>query len=167
MRILERGGADNVFTRIVTREGINCAKARDEWSSFNLSGGVHIVFVPDVLDRLDWYAYSSDHYGTTRQAIFAKRLSPKEVFATQRKKYSSGNELMFRTGIPKEKIAALVVTDAQARADLYRILNEADITELNGRPINDCIFVTQDIADMIALSGSLSEKSKSSKPATL
>ncbi|TNE46447.1 MAG: hypothetical protein EP343_22835 [Deltaproteobacteria bacterium] len=52
---LKSGGADYVFTRIVTEKLTNPSMSSRAVISFNL----------DLLDRADWFAYPSDKYGST------------------------------------------------------------------------------------------------------
>lgn len=102
-RDFQTGGADSVFVRTIV-EGA----PGDSWRDF---GGYTFVMGPELYDRTDWYAYESDQYGAT-DSRFKGRQSPEEVFEGQRTRgFMSGNEQMFRTGIPSEAFKAIACED--------------------------------------------------------
>jgi hypothetical protein len=53
---LDTGGAEYVFTRLVTEKMGNL--------SMSYSGAI-LSIEPDILDRTDWFAYAEDNYGST------------------------------------------------------------------------------------------------------
>jgi len=146
MSDLKTGGADSVFTRMVTKEGI---KSYSQDTVPDL--GINFVFKPDLLDRTDWYAYNEDKYGSTDPEKFSKRQSPEEIFQTQKEiGFSYANEQMFRTGIPMEKVAAIACKDDDAVKNVLRTLMKNNITEINGVPIEKFVVKTEVFSDFIA-----------------
>ena len=143
MRDMDSGGADNVFTRIMSKE------KRAEL------GGIVLILKPEIFDRTDWYSYSSDTYGSTDQSEFKKRLSPDEVFdfVANSGDYIRNNEQMFRMGIGAEYIEGVEV-DAQFREEMIESLRNSGIEEINGRRIEEIIIARNPV--VIGASESLS-----------
>ena len=143
MRDMDSGGADNVFTRIMSKE------KRAEL------GGIVLILKPEIFDRTDWYSYSSDTYGSTDQSEFKKRLSPDEVFdfVANSGDYIRNNEQMFRMGIGSEYIEGVEV-DAQFREEMIAKLHENGVHELNGKKIEEVIVAREPV--VIGASESLS-----------
>lgn len=146
MTDLKTGGADSVFTRMVTKDGIK------SWSQNQTPDlGINLVFKPDLLDRTDWYAYDEDTYGSTDPEKFARRQSPEEIFQAQKEVgFSYANEQMFRTGISMEKVAAITCINDDAVKDVLRTLMKNNITEINGVPIEKFVIKTEAFSDFIA-----------------
>ena len=127
----ETGGADNVFTRLYDKE------------SRGKMLGTTVVFKPELLDRMDWYSYSSDRFGSTRPNVFANRTSPDEILsAVSEKTSASDNEQMFRTGIGPEYIECIEV-DPQLREMTLNELRKEGVTEINGRPIEEIVVARE------------------------
>ncbi|KKR03655.1 MAG: hypothetical protein UT32_C0045G0001, partial [Parcubacteria group bacterium GW2011_GWC2_39_14] len=101
---LQRGGADSVFTSIVTKDA-----ALRTYGSIG-ENGVYMIFSHDLLDRTDWYAYEVDTYGHTGHDKFSNRQSPEQLFREQKTNFNSSNEQMFRLGISTEQVKAFVVS---------------------------------------------------------
>ena len=143
MRDMDSGGADNVFTRIMSEE------KRAEL------GGIVLILKPEIFDRTDWYSYSSDTYGSTDQSEFKKRLSPDEVFdfVANSGDYIRNNEQMFRMGIGAEYIEGVEV-DAQFREEMIEKLHARGLHELNGKKIEEVIVAREPV--VIGASESLS-----------
>ena len=130
---IDSGGADNVFTRIMNAE--QRSKIQNH----------AVVLKPEIFDRTDWYAYNVDSYGSTNEAHFAGRLAPEEIFQRTMgdlKHYSADNEQMFRTGIGVDYIEAIEV-DELDRDELLEGLREKEISEVNGRPIEEVIVARE------------------------
>lgn len=128
-----RGGADNVFTRIMNAE--QRSKIQNH----------AVVLKPEIFDRTDWYAYNVDSYGSTNEAHFAGRLAPEEIFQRTMgdlDHYSTDNEQMFRTGIGVEYIEAIEV-DELDRDELLEGLYQKGLSEVNGRPIEEVILARE------------------------
>jgi hypothetical protein len=101
----EKGGADSVFLR-------NTILTKNKW--VDLIEGKHnfvITFDPSILDRLDWYAYHSDEYGTTHPSKFDQRPAPIDFFLEQQELYRSHNEIMMRRGISPDMITGIFVSE--------------------------------------------------------
>jgi hypothetical protein len=116
----ETGGADSVFTRIAVE-----ASVKDKsYSAAHYLNTYTLVFAPNLLDRTDWYAYSSDEYGSTSPGTMSGRLAPSMLLKRlARNEYSdvSGNEEMFRTGISPEAIRGIACTvSTSGRRDAVR-----------------------------------------------
>ena len=131
---LETGGADSVFTRIVTEAGL--AKNKKLGVDTRIWESIYFVFEPDLLDRTDWYSYYYDRFGSTDPVKFQDREVPEELFENQEKEgFNPGNEQMFRLGIPVEKIKAIAVRERNIRSRLLEELYRAGISEINGESI--------------------------------
>lgn len=74
-------------------------------------------------------------------------LSPltRLLFNSMATKYRSGNEIMFRRGIPKEQFTGIVCPSDVKRAKLLDKLKKAGITKVNGVPIQDFVRVGEEI----------------------
>ncbi|MBI4692359.1 MAG: hypothetical protein HY773_02945 [Candidatus Terrybacteria bacterium] len=137
---MQKGGADNVFTRIVT-----------EGADKNITG-VYFIFQPDLLDRTDWYSYDSDNFGSNDPKTFEHRLSPEELIKNQKQKYNVSNELMFRTGISIEKIKAIACATENDLWGVIDALRGDGITEINGKPIEQMIVMAPNVSDFLEIS---------------
>lgn len=147
MRDMDSGGADNVFTRIMSKE------KRAEL------GGIVLILKPEIFDRTDWYSYSSDTYGSTDQSEFKKRLSPDEVFdfVANSGDYIRNNEQMFRMGIGAEYIEGVEV-DAQFREEMIEKLHARGLHELNGKKIEEVIVAREPVAPRSAVAEGLNHE---------
>lgn len=112
---------------------------------------INFVFEPDLLDRTDWYTYDSDNYGATDYR-FQQRLSPNELMESEKKYYQSGNEQMFRTGIPMDKVKALTCSNTDQVIRVVEILQQSGITEINGRPIEQVVSFAPKLKDFVKIS---------------
>ena len=148
---METGGADSVFTRIVTES------ANDTNLIIN-PNRVYIVFRPDILDRTDWYAYEYDQYGRTDPDIFSNRSSPKEFFESQSRYCSATNEQMFRTGIASKDIATIACANHECRQKMIQVFEDAGILDIQGKPIREMFFVTENFRNIITFSKHLVPK---------
>lgn len=139
------GGADSVFLRHYTEGG----KAVDEKNYSDTSPFTEeltLVFKNRIADRTDWYAYAHDEYGGTEKEKMQNRLSPNQLFEQTLKRGNSPywkNEEMFRTGIRIEDIGAVITTSSSAREDALQRLQEAGISEVNGKPIEEFVIVVE------------------------
>lgn len=145
---LATGGADSVFTRIVTEEGLNHQNI--ELSEKTLYNPVFVVD-KDLLDRTDWYAYSDDRYGSTAPNVFEQRRSPEEFFRTQKELgFRWGNEQMFRLGIPMEKMRIVCLEDQ--RDQLLAQLRAAGVERVGERSLEEFVVGASDMYDLIDIS---------------
>ena len=126
----QEGGADSVFTRILTKE----------WRE--KKHGSFVIFKPELFDRTDWYSYKNDRFGSTDEEIFKHRLSPDELMgkiANDKDYMYRSNEQMFRTGIGASYIEAIEVDDI-TRGQIISELRKMGLTEFDGRPIESVII---------------------------
>lgn len=158
---METGGGDSVFTRTIT-EAVVDAKSTSYGSEMLPSSDTVIIFRPELFDRTDWYAYARDNYGKTEEEYFNQRQSPEELFQHQCKgKYDSGNEQMFRLGISCKDFMGIALRTEKELIDLYIKLENEKITEINGKPIADFIFLTKKMRDYITISEGRGDEVKS------
>lgn len=141
------GGADSVFVRTITEEGLIKSDALSDTSP----GRYCLIFEPRILDRTDWYAYDNDRFGSTDPKDFKKRLNPEELISEVKRDHASTNEQMFRSGIATKDIRAFAVRDIGFAEILFKNLYENGITEVDGRPLESMFMLVQDNADMIAV----------------
>ena len=125
-----------VFLRAVT--GI------ENMTIFSLD--VYCLIDNSELDRTDWYAYSSDKYGTIEPDEFKERKTPGELFNLLRKDFNMSNEIMLRRGVGINKIKAIIVGGspvydrAEKRNNILKTLRRRGITDVGGVPINKFII---------------------------
>lgn len=127
----ETGGADGVFLHAIPEN------APVETRTFIAPT---LFFDPQILDRLDWYAYNSDAYGELASSV-VPRVSPEEFFTAQRGDYSNSNEIIMNRGIPPEMITRLVYSDQVARDSMVSAFRAAGIEDIRGVSIEDFIQV--------------------------
>jgi hypothetical protein len=137
---LKTGGADYVFTRMVTPNA-----AGKKISSSYGAGNYQLKFKPDILDRTDWFAYNSDEYGNTKDKKFEERLTGKALVDSVddggNGRFATSNEVMFQRGIPNSDIAGIMTGSQQKKEELIVALTEAGITEVGGLPLDEAIEV--------------------------
>lgn len=148
---IECGGADNVFTSIVSQSSLE--KDRTGYYATWEQSAI-LVFKPDVLDRTDWYTYWCDQYGSTDPAIFNERSTPNQLFqdlADKGYKAMESNEQMFRTGLPVEAIAGIATPIESHYQYIVYDLHQAGIHEVNGIPVEKFVHPTDHISQLIDL----------------
>jgi hypothetical protein len=144
---LRTGGADYVFTRMVTPNA-----AGKKISSSYAAGDYQLVYKPDILDRTDWFAYNKDNYGNTKDEKFENRLTGKELVDSVDAggyggKFATSNEVMFQRGIPSSDVDRIMTPTQQKKDDLIAALTEAGITEVGGKPLDQAIEVRDTYLD--------------------
>ncbi|MGC9599158.1 MAG: hypothetical protein ABSE18_02115 [Minisyncoccia bacterium] len=142
---LQTGAAEFAFTRIVTPEGLANSKTKVD------PGVVSLVFEPDIVDRLDWYSFNEDRHGGADPTTFRGRVSPEELFETQKKSWNYGNEQMFKIGIPIEKVKKIVCGTEEALVQLMVELQKSGIKEINGKPVEEMVALAT-LPDFIKIS---------------
>lgn len=130
------GGSDNVFTRIGVK---NSSNAR--FDNCYYGGHYRILIDPKEMQRTDWYAHTNDLFGSTDAAIMADRLTPIEFIKEMSKNYQIDNEIMFRHGIPRESFIGISCQNDGLRAELLQKFRDANISKINGIPIEDFVKV--------------------------
>lgn len=131
------GGADNVFTRIGTSAGRGKIRYDDSFCG----SGYRLIIDEAELGRTDWYAYTGDNFGTTRPSTLHSRQGSEEFVKGQNRSFKSGNEIMFRQGIPTESIQKIRCSGDYERDKLLKAFRDAGITSVNGIPIEDFVEV--------------------------
>lgn len=128
---LESGGAEYVFTRLVTDKANNPSVGYSAAISFNL----------ELLDRADWFAYPQDEYGSTYMDVEASAGKPSaalkkiaartlpdvdSVFDELRgeRNYASGSNSFFDRPTGRELIEA-IDSDYYGGGDVDDMSNEA------------------------------------------
>ena len=140
IRDFETGGSDNVFTRI----GVEGTSA--SFDDCYRGSTYRILIDPKEMQRTDWYAYTSDSFGTVEEAMMAKRTAPIDFIKQMKSNYESGNEIMFRKGISKDSFIGISCETDRLRATLLKEFKAAGITEVNGTPIEKFVKVSTKIA---------------------
>ncbi|MDO8496717.1 MAG: hypothetical protein Q7S43_04700 [bacterium] len=139
---LIKGGGDSVFTRTLTKVGLE-TRRRDYGSHqfSTLGSDIFIIFEPRLFDRTDWYAYGEDMYGQVSPEYFSERESPAQLFENQKNKFANGNEQMFRLGIAVGDFKAIMTKDITDAIEVSKTLKKEGILEINGMPVDRFIFV--------------------------
>lgn len=140
IRDFETGGSDNVFTRI----GVEGTSA--SFDDCYRGSTYRILIDPKEMQRTDWYAYTSDSFGTVEEAMMAKRTAPIDFIKQMKSNYESGNEIMFRKGISKDSFIGISCETDRLRATLLKEFKAAGVTEVNGTPIEKFVKVSTKIA---------------------
>lgn len=135
---MRTGGSDSVFTRIGVKMKTGAQPRFD-----NCYKGSHyrILIDPKEMQRTDWYAYTSDNFGTTEAGDFLYRPTPVDFIQQMATSYRSGNEIMFRQGIAKESFIGISCQTEAEKARLLEKFKEAGITAVNGIPVKDFVKV--------------------------
>ncbi len=140
IRDFETGGSDNVFTRL----GVDGTTAK--FDDCYRGSTYRILIDPKEMQRTDWYAYTTDSFGTVEESRMAARTAPIDFIKQMKKNYSDGNEIMFRKGIAKESFIGISCETDRLRATLLQEFKKAGITEVNGTPIEKFVKVSTQIA---------------------
>jgi len=138
-RDFDTGGGSFVFTRAVNENALDRNPSFNEF--FPHFDAATIIVDPSQLDRLDWFAYQTDNYGSTEPEKFDKRPSAKEFFEKEKVHFNDGNEVMFKRGIPKEAFKALVVDNGTQKNKVVEQLRNHGINEVNGTPVEEFVQV--------------------------
>jgi len=134
------GGGDSVFTRMITKEGADKAPNK-LWTRYAPT----LILSPDLVDRTDWYAYNQDHSGATDSYLMDKRQTMDDILSQQAQEgFQPDNEMMFRTGIPPEKILGVACEDEEARSQILAEFQKAGMKEVNGMPVEQFVVITKD-----------------------
>lgn len=134
------GGSDSVFTRI----GVKTSSPK-RFDDCYMGRYYRIIIDPREMERTDWYAYTSDSYGTTAEDEFLSRPTPVDFIKGMATSYRHGNEIMFRQGIAKESFTGISCQSEALRAQLLEEFKQAGITDVNGIPVEDFVKVGQEI----------------------
>jgi hypothetical protein len=130
------GGSDNVFTRIGVKN-----KNNPRFDNCYRGDRYRIIIDPKEMQRTDWYAFEGDSFGTSEAFALASRPSPVDFIKNMATSYRSGNEIMFRHGIAKESFIGISCQSGSLKAELLDKFRKANITAVNGIPIEDFVKV--------------------------
>jgi hypothetical protein len=156
------GGAQAVFTRLVTKSAIGKAKksgsdsgySYDYSSKFNNWGGSRpfkVILNPDILGRLDWWGYNHDNYGRSTN-LKAENHGEKLVKEIE-KNYSSSNELMFPMGNDGAYVEFVACESDEQKDELIKRLKKEGLDSWNGRPLSEFVRVSTKFFELPNLAG--------------
>lgn len=135
----ETGGANSVFLSILAKgPGRKYNEDPFAYTATNRSD-VFVEYDSDILDRLDWYAYNNDNFGSTREEDLSERPSPVEFFEAQNKVNNQQNEVCFPHAIQNKKIKRIVVEGTDSRNYLLERFVQEGVTHLNGQRIENIV----------------------------
>ncbi len=127
------GGADYVFTSIVTKDLYPTNQSR---------GPIELVMDPSLANRLDWFSYPNDSYGSNPLKYNHLTETPEEALRRTSEKGPRGEQI-FPYGIGLDKIQFVSCSNNVQRTALLMQLLSHGIKEINGKAIQDWI-VTQE-----------------------
>jgi hypothetical protein len=134
----ESGGAEAVFTRLVTKSAL----ADPDEAFYDSAGAMryHLLIDLEATNRNDWWAHRTDNYGAAfgledenHGVAFARVLESN---------YDPLNEVMFPVGIDPGLIRGVTCASEGDRDRLLEELRAAGIERISGRPIEDAVIVT-------------------------
>lgn len=132
---LESGGANGVFTRLVGKAG---GHADDWYGSF---GPNKVLIDRAELDRVDWYAFSSDKYGRVTDASYRNRAGALDHLRKHGTSGSTSNEVMFRYNVPVRSMLGVAVTSEGERTAWLKTLRAAGVKTVRGQPVEEFVVV--------------------------
>ena len=97
--------------------------------------------------RTDWYAYEYDRFGTSYKRELRNRSTPVKFIREMKEDYSINNEIMFRRGISSDKFIGISCDVGMLRQRLISKYKAAGVTNINGKPIEEFIKVSQTIGE--------------------
>lgn len=126
----ETGGALGAFTTCVTEQRLQHKQA----NGYDLTAhSIVAILDPSEMDRTDYRALPYDWYGSKEEA----GLTPREFIEfVSTDPDASRNEVVFNTGV---KIKAFAVPQGR-RTEVISLLTSEGVTEMNGKPIEECII---------------------------
>lgn len=128
-RDFETGGADSVFVRLQTTEGVKPGSYNSRWT-FEID--------PSEAGRLDAYVFNGDEYG--KAGNIRDRLTVDKIAATTRNGNLSGsNEMMLQRQVSPGSIRRVVSNDRKERDALVKSLKEAGRDVINGIPVEEFV----------------------------
>ena len=141
---MERGGGDSVFGRIVTKRAI---RDKMEYNDAFKGGVYEIIYSPKVLERMDWYAYDGDNFGSTLPHTWDSRLGAEDFIYKMNSSYSSSNEIMFRSALAAEDAVGIVCETDQLRRNLIDNFKANGVTKINGKSISSFVTVSSQMKE--------------------
>lgn len=131
-RDIMTGGADGVFTRIVYENQVG------KEYRYGMFGDYVFVFDTKALERTDWYAYTSDNFGSTQENSFKNRHGTAEHMRETSRLYWKANELVFRKTLPLDTLKEVRVPSEDVQPFIDRLKSKG-ITQINGIPLSKLI----------------------------
>ncbi|GAB4230389.1 MAG: hypothetical protein Tsb0021_08420 [Chlamydiales bacterium] len=125
---LESGGADNVFTRIIT-DNVTPLSISD----IPLSGRFVLRISLDAL-KLASYAYENDNFGDRNKDPDSPYLSRKNLFkfiGDLKNNFHVLNEVMIKGFLPTEYIECCIVSSEENKSYMIKILEERNLIDIN------------------------------------
>lgn len=141
------GGAQAVFTRLVTASAIAKAKKKSgsDWETkFNDWGGSRpykVILNPTILGRTDWWGANSDTFGNSKE--LSKENLGEAIVKEINKSYSSSNELMFPIGNDPAYADFVVCGDEDEKKALMTAMKKAGFHEYNGKTLDEFVRVEE------------------------
>lgn len=127
----DSGGSYGVFTRI--------GKESDP-----ATGGINLVYKPELLQRTGWWAFQVDGYGcrSAEAAMGGKmKYTPEAGSKEARTAFKASYEVMFEGGIANKDIAGVCCPSESSRTLVLAALKKQKIEQVNGIPVEDFCFV--------------------------
>lgn len=155
----QTGGADSVFTQLLTQDNFDKEMSLDRLGYF---GSIRILISLDALNQ-GTYQYHSDSFGdrtldkNSYYGNYLKRPSLFEFVSGQQKQWNSGNEVMIKDRLDPKYITGVVVTNESMRVQLIDAFRKSGMISLNsegietvlGKPLTRFIHVSAQLtADM-------------------
>lgn len=133
------GGADSVFTQIVTDKN-------KSYNDFAYNSEVRFLISPKALEN-GTYQYHDDAFGTRKTTQnwfwwlndYLNRDNIFEFLASERIDFNSDNEVMIKERIAPEFITGIVVNNAQMKNGILNYLRERNIVQIDQHG-NETIF---------------------------
>jgi len=119
---IESGGADYVFTRVVSERS-------HTRSISNPTNSAVLILDVDLLDRTDSFSYVDDKYGSTRRDVFENRVTVEDLVPGG---MTMVNETMFKCGISLSHIKRVACEpDLKTEKVLAQLLIKENPNEIN------------------------------------
>ncbi len=145
------GGAQAVFTRLVTASAITKAKQKNHSNyetTFNDWGGSRpfkVILNSSILGRTDWWGANSDTFGNSKD--LSKDNFGEAIVKDINKDYSSSNELMFPIGNDPAYADYVVCGTDDEKAELVAAMKKAGFKEYNGKKLDAFVRVEDKFFD--------------------
>lgn len=128
---LSNGGGKSVFTRMHTK---NSQKTGNWYTGVSKPA---IIFPPEILQRVDCYAYPDDKFGSLSPSTFDNRVSPEQLLKKMNTHYNCSNEIMFQDAIPMTEAKYIVCQDP---GHCIQNLKNAGILEIGGQSLEKSVI---------------------------
>ncbi len=131
------GGADSVFTQIVTDKN-------KSYNDFWYHSDVRFLISPKALEN-GTYQYHDDAFGTRKtwawwlEAMYLERDNIFEFLDTERASFRGDNEVMLKERLAPELITGIVVNDFKMKNGILNYLRDKNIVQLDSSG-NETIF---------------------------